>query len=141
MIVIAFKGADTLVNDNYYRDGLAINRTLDQDALARTLGLQAEVAFDQLSGEVIVALSGQGEQTDDLQLMLLHPVDGSRDLTIKLFFTGFSMGTGRYRADLDRRLANRYYVRLISVGKEASWRLNGELDFERSQQLMLAPNG
>jgi uncharacterized protein len=141
MIVVAFNGADTLVNDNYYRDGLAINQTLDQDSLAQTLGLQAEVIFDQLSGEVIVLLSGRGERTDDLQLLLLHPVDALRDLTIKLLFTGSSMSTARYRADLDRRLTNRYYLRLTSVGKEASWRLNGELNFERSQRLVLVPNG
>ena len=40
-VYIAFSGADSLVVDNYYRDGLAINQVLEQDRRAEALGSPA----------------------------------------------------------------------------------------------------
>ena len=51
-VFIAFRHADTLVNDNYYKDGLAINQTLAQDTRARELGVEATIDFDRVTGEV-----------------------------------------------------------------------------------------
>ena len=134
-VYIAFKHADSLVNDNYYKVGLAINQTLAQDTLARELGVQAEVAFDTVSGEVVVNLSGQVPPSDKLELVLLHPVDGESDRAIQLT----ALGGGRYRGDLEAVPRHRYYLRLQpSAGEQ--WRLNGELNFDTARRVTLTPN-
>ena len=47
---LAVKSADGLVVDDYYREGLQINRDLSRDARANTLGLELHAA---LAGEVL----------------------------------------------------------------------------------------
>ena len=134
MVFIAFKHADTLVNDDYYKDGLAINEVLAEDRRAGELGISADVVFDTLSGEVLVSLegdtSGQG-----LHLLLIHPVDEERDQDIALT----PLGAGRFRADLEAIPSHRFYVRLQGPPEEG-WRLSGELDFAAGHQLRLSPD-
>ncbi|MEZ5482067.1 MAG: hypothetical protein R3E73_07755 [Porticoccaceae bacterium] len=47
------------------------------------------------------------------------------------------MSSGYYRADLEARLNNRYYLRIMPL--DQSWRLNGEIDFSQANQVTLAP--
>ncbi|MEZ5482066.1 MAG: FixH family protein [Porticoccaceae bacterium] len=75
MVFVAFENADTLVNDNYYREGMAINRVLEQDHKARELGLSAELVIDQQTGEILVKVTGQLTANGPLTLLLLHPTD------------------------------------------------------------------
>jgi hypothetical protein len=144
-VYIAFNNADTLVKDNYYKEGLAINARLDQDRLAEEMNLSAKIVIDELSGEVLVELSGVAVRYDNLQLLLIHPVDQARDMTIDLI----PVGEGRYRADLGAKPQNRYYLRLQPSGsgdpgrseqmaaKMPQWRLNGEIDLDRFRQVLL----
>lgn len=135
MVFVAFHHADTLVNDDYYRDGLAINERLAEDQEALRLGLRAEVVFDTLTGEVTVELAGAEDPVKSLKLLLIHPVDENRDQSIDLAY----LGEGRYRADLESVPANRYYLRLQAPPGQG-WRLNGELDFTSARQVTLIPN-
>ena len=130
-VYIAFNNADTLVNDNYYKDGLAINRTLEQDARARDLGLEAQVRFDTATGEVFVTVAGDAGDAP-LELLLLHPVDAHRDRQVLLT----ALAGGRYRADLDSFPRHRYYLRLQPTGG-GHWRLNGELDLGQRSSVVL----
>lgn len=132
---ISFRHADTLVRDNYYKDGLAINAVLDQDRRAAELGISARIDFDVVSGEVVIQLDGAGQAPQTLTLMLLHPVDQSRDSELVLTATG----DGRYRGDLKIIPTNRYYLQLFPENNPG-WRLNGELDFVQAQQILLMPN-
>jgi len=146
-VYIAFNNADTLVRDNYYKEGLAINAQLDQDRLAEELGLSAKVVIDDLSGEVIVELFGAAARHDDLQLLLIHPVDQSRDMAIDLTL----VAAGRYRGDLGAKPQHRYYLRLQPAdlrrqqggdqapAESSQWRLNGEIDLDRFRQVLLEP--
>lgn len=134
MVFVAFKHADSMVIDNYYKDGMAINQTLEQDVRAVELGLEARLNFDSLSGEVLVAVSGNLQGSAELELMLIHPVDGKADRLIALI----PLGEGRYRADLDSPPQSRFYLRLQP--RNGDWRLNGELDFRIAQQVTLTPD-
>ena len=138
-VYIAFKGADTLVVDNYYREGLAINQRLEQDQLAATLGLSADISLDTESGELFVRLMsnsghrhGQEPTDSNLLLQLLHPTDEQRDKNIVLL----AVSPGRYRADLDTQLRHRYYLRLLPEPNR-EWRLSGEMNFSETSQVTL----
>lgn len=131
-VYIAYQGADTLVNDNYYREGLAINQRLEQDQVASEMGLSAAIKVDSDSGELFVHLTGEDIPAAKLVLQLLHPTDEQRDQT----FTLLSMSPGHYRADLDIKLRHRYYLRLYPEPNH-TWRLNGEINFSDDDQVTL----
>jgi hypothetical protein len=134
--ILAFNSADTLVNDNYYKDGLAINRLLELDEEATRLGLSANISIDKTTGELFVTLSGELTEQQPLELLLLHPVDESRDRTLKLT----QVSPNRYRTDMDSQLNQRYYLRLQPLSG-SGWRLNGELNFGKSDGVILHHNG
>lgn len=133
-VYIAFKYADTVVIDDYYREGLAINQRLAQDEAAARLGLAAELRVDTLTGEVLVTLDGARAAPDNLQLALIHPVDADRDQTLTLT----AVAGERYRGDLVKAPAGRYYLRLAPAA-DPDWRLSGELDLRVAGPVRLAP--
>jgi len=135
-VIIAFRGADALVSDNYYRDGLQINQRLEQDQKAQQLTLSADIRFDVESGELFVVLQAESgpalDFPDQLHLLLLHPMDDEQDRTVLLK----GVKSGQYRADLKVRPQYRYYLRLLPE-QNPVWRLNGEIDFEITDQVRL----
>ena len=131
-VYIAFKGADDLVSDNYYRDGLAINQRLEQDQKALKMGLAADIRLDTESGELFVVIEGAEINASQLFLQLLHPTDESRDRDYVLSL----MAPNRYRMDLDVGLKHRYYLRLFPEPNR-EWRLNGEINFTDTNQVIL----
>ena len=71
--VLAFSSNDGLVSDDYYKEGLAINRTLKRDQQAVALGISANVQFSPSRDAVRVLLAGSGDQPAQLRLvMALH---------------------------------------------------------------------
>lgn len=131
-VYIAFSGADSLVVDNYYRDGLAINQVLEQDRRAEALGLSAELRLDATSGELLVVIDTAHSLPEQLALLLFHPTDLKRDRELVLT----EITRGHYRADLDQRLRSRYYLRVLPE-PDREWRLLGELDFATQDQITL----
>jgi uncharacterized protein len=79
---IAFAGADGLVADDYYKQGLAINRTLAREAQAKALGLEGELAV--AGGVVRVTLRSSQALPDRLSLRFAHPARASDDRVVFL---------------------------------------------------------
>lgn len=144
MLYLAIKHADTLVSDNYYRDGLALNQVLSQDARARELALSAQLVFNIEQGVLTINFIGTGKswipRSETLTLLLLHPTDAGADHMISVS----AGGEGRYRGRLPSLPKHRFYLRLlpgkISDGEEiksAKWRLNGEIDLSSASRVAL----
>ena len=55
-LYIANRHADDLVVDDYYKDGLAINRQLEKKQRAATQGIAAQLRFDP--GSVSITIDG-----------------------------------------------------------------------------------
>ncbi len=131
-VYIAFNNADSLVVDDYYQQGLGINRTLKQDAVAKTLRIQAGVTIDPLIGEVRVVLQGDFvEQPKTLLLQWIHPTSKERDFSLELIRTPNDDYLGQLMASVD----GRWYVQLSADSPEA-WRLKNEVsDLARADDL------
>jgi hypothetical protein len=80
---IAAQRADSNVAEDYYKRGMAINRSLERDARALERGLSAEVA---LRGEhdLQVRLSGAGTPPASITVLLVHPVRAEQDRRLTL---------------------------------------------------------
>lgn len=84
LLFVAMHEPDGLVVDDYYKHGLAINRTLDKDRQATTLGVKASGKFDFEKRLVQLQLQGLTEWPSSMQLALLHPTQANKDQQITL---------------------------------------------------------
>jgi hypothetical protein len=77
--MLAISSSDGLVTDDYYKEGLAINRSLQRDARAQASGTAATAHFGQ-GGRVRIALpAGTDAGAGKLRLQLLHPTRAGMD--------------------------------------------------------------
>lgn len=79
---IAFSGADGLVADDYYKQGLAINRTIARDAQAKSLAIGGELVV--ADGSVRVTLQATTALPDRIALRFAHPARASEDRVVFL---------------------------------------------------------
>jgi hypothetical protein len=118
-LYLASSGADDLVVDEYYKDGLAINRQLEKKQLGEALGVTAELAF---SGELVTVQVAGPVDVAALNLLMSHPMEADRDFSVELK----RIGQGVYRGALAGAVAPRWHWTLESTGPEA-WRLDGSV--------------
>ncbi|MFA7552683.1 MAG: FixH family protein [Spongiibacteraceae bacterium] len=121
-VVIAFRHQDSIVADDYYQQGMGINRILAEDTMAEQLGAVATLKLDLLVGEVRVALGGNFAQAPaQLILKWIHPTSQDKDflMTLKL------SPNDDYLGQLTQAIDGRWYVEL-SAKEPQAWRLNAE---------------
>jgi hypothetical protein len=76
-LIIAIENQDGLVAEDYYKQGLAINRVLAREQHARDLGLTAQM---MVSGKKIrIRLDGQGAFPESIRLRFIHPTRAGED--------------------------------------------------------------
>ena len=131
---LAVSSNDGLVDDDYYKQGLAVNKLTERDQQARSLGLQAEVMQAADGGALRVLLRGAPTTTlpESLLLRITHPTRAGVDRSVELK----SEGGGIYAGRLDAALAGRWHVSLEDRAR--SWRLTGDWFPEKSPVLQLS---
>lgn len=110
---IAFASADGLVADDYYKQGLGINRTLAREDQARRLGISADVRF--ASGLVEVHLKGTSPEA--LFVHLVHATRSGHDVRLRLA----AGPSGVYSAGLPELPAGRW--RIAIEDPRGAWRI------------------
>jgi hypothetical protein len=133
-LVLAIGNADSLVGDDWYKRGLAINQDLDRSAAAARLGVTATVTIDADRGELVVVLDGDPD-AKALAAELQHPTMQTRDRAYVLA----QSAPGTYRAALGDLPAGRWYVALEPVS--GAWRLAAPLRLAPGVPVRLAPTG
>jgi len=82
MIYTATYYPDDLVVDNYYKEGMAINRTLAMDAQAAALGVKAILDVEP-DGTITLALAGASDVV--VTASLFHVTDSAKDQFVILY--------------------------------------------------------
>lgn len=123
-IWIAVTHSDSLVADDYYKEGRAINQRLEKDAQATTLGvsLQAELPRSSGAGQTIyVSFSANPgvNAPEAIRLRLSHPTIDRMDILATLLPTPGS--ANRYSTELPEIGAGRWYVQLEDDASQ--WRV------------------
>lgn len=154
MVFLAVTSADDVVSDDYYKEGRLLAQEFTSEEHAKSLGLQGDISFDWLTHEVILRLN-KNITADQLSLLVSHPAKSKYDRTLILQRVAPSL----FRADLDEILQGRWYLRLSAYKKlskqedplasnageresggavlEEIWRLNGEVDFVDTTDVVL----
>ena len=122
---LALTTGDSLVVDDYYREGRAINHQFARDRLAVSLGLQGELRFGghggSEAGTVSLRMSAERGSAwpPELKLRVIHATIASLDREYRLEH----VGDGRYRAagEPPQTGAGRWLVQLEDAGR--TWRL------------------
>ena len=131
---IAVANDDPLVVDNYYKEGLAINRVLERDRAAVQGGYRAQLLFSADRSRVRADLTaGSGSLPCALRLRMIHPTRAELDRTVDLQATQ----TGWYEGSMDPSRAPRWRIQLEADGRD--WRLTGEWDSVGGDALTLQP--
>ncbi len=114
---LAIISDDGLVNDDYYKEGLAINRVLDRDRMAEKLGLDARIQLDTRQRLLDIELTAPPEFTRPRVILahLMHATRKGFDQVVELSLTP----KGRYHGVLPPMVAGHWYLEIES----ANWRL------------------
>jgi hypothetical protein len=125
---IAAHDPDSLVVDEYYKKGLAINEVLDREQNASALGLKAHLEFN----EDKIRLSLEGTQPKQVVVKFIHPTRSQYDQTVVLEHDE----QGYYYAkDLKGLTSVAWYVHVEDI--DESWRLQGRYNPASGQALDL----
>ncbi len=128
---IAVANDDPLVVDNYYKEGLAINRVLERDHAAAAGGYGAQLLFSGDGARVRVRVTGAAPE--GLRLSMVHPTRAELDRSVQLR----SLQGGWYEGAVDLPAAPRW--RIVLEDPRQSWRLTGEWRPDHGVGVTLAP--
>ncbi|MFT5452006.1 MAG: hypothetical protein ACI9N9_001493 [Enterobacterales bacterium] len=127
LLVVAINTQDSIVIDDYYKEGLAINQIKDAEQQAYKLNINTNLWLDDLTGEVRAELSGNTEP-DSLTLKFYHPTLKNKDFQLLL-----KVGTkGVYFGQLQSQLKGKWYLVIepgaVLLEQNQPWRLKAELN-------------
>lgn len=128
MLYLATSTQDSLVVDDYYKQGKSINADLARQTRAHTLGVVAQLRVNDKQ-LVLDLASQQPLQLGALQLLFYHPTLSDRDFAINLL----KDGQGQFRARLEHAISGKWRVTLQPLDKE--WRLQRELALPNSSAI------
>jgi len=117
-LFIAMHDPDGLVVDDYYKAGLAINRSIERERAAAERGMRGRLLLVQGSLSLDLA-SAQGSVTEPVQLSLLHATRAGNDQVFELT----PGAAGSYHAEVAALPPGRWIVRV----EANDWRIVGSL--------------
>lgn len=128
----AIKSNDGLVEDDYYKQGLAVNQRIARDHRAATLGLSAEANLEGLAVSVAVTSGKLAKLPPFLTLKVVRPTHAGLDQTVNLS----GDGKGAYTGSLQQALLQGKW-QLSLEDPEQEWRLLGDMRSESAQKVKL----
>lgn len=118
-LVLAITSNDGLVADDYYRQGLGINREMSRLRAAQALGLAADLRWESEAAQVTVDLPPHTTRPPLLRLSLAHPTQPALDRSLVLQ----PVSADRYAGPLSSPPATRWRVTLEDA--QRTWQLAG----------------
>ena len=118
-VVIASRHKDTMVSDQFRKEGLAIQHDPARDLAAARIGAEASVSIESQRLAVTLKL-GAAEPPGALVALLSHATRAELDRLVVLS----READGRYVAILQELPAGHWYLELSP--RDRSWRLRGD---------------
>lgn len=138
--VLAWRGSDKVVAEDYYKQGLMINKDLLRDSKARELQLSASITLDLAANRLKMTLSANRDLPDTVQVSLASSGKGLTSVTEVIRRLPMKqLRPGEFEGDLSSNLSLTS-VKLFHVKVETTeWRLTGDwFDPEQRQARLTA---
>lgn len=126
---IALDNSDSLVAEEYYKDGKAINMDLAKNTYAKQLGMQFLVTFS--NDTVRIVQHGGPEYLAGLKVRFYHPTLEERDFEV----LATANADNAYTISIDEALTGTWEVRLESYNSK--WRLHKRLTISKDKDYWL----
>ncbi len=124
---MAFRSSDGLVADDYYKQGLMINKALARDQHAASRGLSATGWYvpgeAAAGGRIRIALKGDSAAPASVSLRLVHPTRSGQDRAVTLNRSQAGFYEGRLEVTVGNSTAGGRWLVTLEQG---DWRLTGE---------------
>jgi len=141
----------SMVKQDYYQEGLTINKNLDEIKRAKSFGLHAHVIFLQSSHSIQLVLTSKQKGAEvfqlpaELELQFNHPVDDAKDLSFILSrqtdnsFTSKNIATEQWNLIANEK---HWYIQLqASKDGAVDWVLQAETDHPAQTDINLDASG
>ena len=110
---------DSLVADDYYKRGLAINRDIAREQAAGRMGIDVRLLFTAIDGRVTATLPAGAPEPAALVLRLRHPTRSAMDMIARLDRVSPATYAGVMRP------VSATHWRVTVEDAEGLWRLSG----------------
>jgi hypothetical protein len=132
---IAVTSSDGLVTDDYYKQGLAINQTLQREANATQHGFRAGAQFSDDGRRISLRLDAAPGTTlpATLRMQIVHPTRAGRDGLVMLRQTA----PGSYEGVGPVLTQGRWM--LVLQDQQSTWRLDGAMVVPYQGSVILSP--
>jgi hypothetical protein len=122
---LAATGNTALVADDYYKQGLTINRTLERERLADELGVRTKITAQKLEGtgtrlDIVLSMTDASALPSRLRVLMSHPTRSELDRELLLAGSG-----GRY-GGVVQDLASTHW-KLVIEDDARAWRRQSTL--------------
>jgi hypothetical protein len=132
VVSFATDGTNSLVVDDYYKEGKSINARLDKIEKARELKVQTQLNID--NGLISVQfISGAPKSREALKLDFFHVTQESKDFFVLLS----ADANGVYRASTDAPINGKWRLRLTPLDED--WKVQQTLVLPISSTLNFNP--
>ncbi len=129
---LAISSNDGLVEDDYYKKGLAVNQRIARDQEATGRGLSGELMLGAASEVRLLLRAEQGAvAAESVVIRVMHPTRAGSDQSLVLTKDASGFYSGRFSAPL----AGRWHVQVEDPQKV--WRLAAEWNVDRQPVLHL----
>lgn len=129
LVIIASNTTDSMVVDDYYKDGLAINESLAKKQKAKKLGIKATLSFD--NKRVTVDLTSNTDIKDSLFLNFQHATLETKDFSVALKQDAM----GKYYSELSHDISGKWYINLHPYQKQ--WEVEKKVTLPSSLEVTL----
>ncbi|GAA0782688.1 MULTISPECIES: FixH family protein [Pseudomonadati] len=120
LLFIALDNSDSLVAEDYYKEGKAINMDLRKINYAKQIGMQFQAKIDD--NMVEITQHGGPSYTAALNIEFYHRTIKESDLSFKVT----ADGAGIYRIPLDESIKGPWEIRI--EGFDGQWRIQQRID-------------
>jgi uncharacterized protein len=127
---LANTGADSMVVDNYYKKGRAINQDLSELKKAEELGLVAELRYR--NGQLELKIEGQHNNGEAVRVHFNHPTLASQDQNLLMT----SDAAGVYRERLEHSLMKGQWNLQIEAF-DGHWRMKKRISLPIPDRLVI----
>lgn len=128
-VSIAFRHADDLVVDDYYKVGLAINQRLEHREAAAALGIDIKI---ELFERQVRAITRNIPPSTELTLLMAHPIEADKDFRLTLL----PGPDGVFFADMPAPVASGWHWSITGTVPHA-WLVSGVIDYKASSDVAL----
>lgn len=128
-LTIALTNADSLVAEDYYKDGKAVNMDLSKEKYAKQIGMK--YFLEQANNEILLTQQGGPAYQAALKIEFYHPTLADRDMKL----TATADASNVYRIATPTTLTGPWEVRLESY--DGKWRIHQRVELNDHVQIWL----